>query len=70
MKTEEDELAPVPLFLSKLKSKLKLLFRSKFKSLFKNEWAWRLFVVLQIEFLNLGKFFTRRTSTLRLIETH
>src|SRR5450759_1962043 len=29
------------------KSKLKLLF-SKFRSLFKNEWTWRLFMVLQI----------------------
>jgi hypothetical protein len=30
-----------------LKSKLKLPF-SKFRSLFKNEWTWRLFLVLQI----------------------
>jgi hypothetical protein len=30
-----------------LKSKLKLLF-SKFRSFFKNEWTWRLFLVLQI----------------------
>ena len=29
------------------KTKLKLLF-TKFKSLFKNEWTWRLFMVLQI----------------------
>jgi hypothetical protein len=30
-----------------LKNKLKLPF-TKFKSLFKNEWTWRLFLVLQI----------------------
>jgi hypothetical protein len=48
VKTKEDELAPVPLLLSKLKSQFKLLFRSKFRSLVKNEWMWRLFVVLQV----------------------
>jgi len=40
---ENEELAPAALFLLKLKGKIKLLFRS----LFKNQWTWRLFFVLQ-----------------------
>jgi len=44
---ENEDLAPGPLLLLKLKSKLKLLFRI-FRSSFKNEWTWRLFLVLQI----------------------
>jgi len=44
---ENEDLAPAALFLLALKGKLKLLFRL-FRSLFKNEWTWRLFLVLQI----------------------
>jgi hypothetical protein len=40
---ENEELAPAALFLLKLKGKIKLLFHS----LFKNQWTWRLFLVLQ-----------------------
>lgn len=48
MKTKEDEeLSPADWLLHKIKSTLKLLFR-KFRSLFKNEWTWRLFLVLQV----------------------
>jgi hypothetical protein len=44
---ENEDVAPAALFFLKLKDRLKLVFY-KFKSLFKNEWAWRLFIVLQI----------------------
>ena len=48
MKTKEDEeIPPLDWLLSKLKSKFKLLF-CKFGLLFKNEWTWRLFIVLQV----------------------
>jgi hypothetical protein len=48
MRTKEDEeLPPVDWLLSNFKNKLKLLFR-KFRLLFKNEWTWRLFLVLQV----------------------
>jgi hypothetical protein len=40
---ENEELAPAALFLLRLKGKIKFLFHS----LFKNQWTWRLFLVLQ-----------------------
>jgi hypothetical protein len=40
---ENEELAPAALLFLKLKGKIKLLLHS----LFKNQWTWRLFFVLQ-----------------------